>query len=149
MFIIVLTKCHCQFNILHRQSLASFWFMNATTEVVIKHKNLSKVQTSLSYFTYIKYNLTRLSVNSYHRNRSTLLCQKIIYIYTQHNVFISKMQALCGTQNTKGVFGIRKSTQDRQHNDQKIKDNRTNNDLQNIAQKTNGRATKPQLTTGK
>jgi len=55
---------------------------------------------------------------------------------------------LCGAQNTKGVFGIRKLKQDRQHNDQKIKDNRTNNDLQNITQKTKGRPTKTLLTTG-
>jgi hypothetical protein len=31
-----------------------------------------------------------------------------------------------------GVIRIRKSMKDRQHNDQKKKDKRTNNDLQNI-----------------
>jgi hypothetical protein len=37
-------------------------------------------------------------------------------------------------EDTKGVIGIRKS-KDRQHNDQKKKDKRTNNDLQNIHMK--------------
>ena len=41
---------------------------------------------------------------------------------------------------TKGVISIRKSRKDRQHNDQKKKDKRTNNDLQNNIQKTRDRA---------
>ena len=44
-------------------------------------------------------------------------------------------------EDTKGVIRIRKSKKDRQHNGQKKKDKRTNNDLQNIAQKINDRAT--------
>ena len=44
-------------------------------------------------------------------------------------------------EDTKGVIRIRKSKKDRQHNGQKKKDKRTNNDLQNIAQKINNRAT--------
>ena len=39
-------------------------------------------------------------------------------------------------EDTKGVIRIRKSKKDKQHNDQKKKDKRTNNDLQNITQKT-------------
>jgi hypothetical protein len=35
-------------------------------------------------------------------------------------------------EDTKGVFGNRKSKTDRQHNAQKKKDKRTNNDLQSI-----------------
>jgi len=35
-------------------------------------------------------------------------------------------------EDIKGVIRIRKSKKDRQHNDQKKKDKRTNNDLQNI-----------------
>jgi hypothetical protein len=35
-------------------------------------------------------------------------------------------------EDTKGVIRIRKSKKNRQHNGQKIKDKRTNNDLQNI-----------------
>ena len=49
--------------------------------------------------------------------------------------------------DTKGVFRIRKS-EDRQHNDQKKNDKRTNNDLQNIAQKTTDRVTRIPLKTG-
>ena len=44
-------------------------------------------------------------------------------------------------EDIKGVIRIRKSKKDRQHNCQKKKDKRTNNDLQNIAQKINDRAT--------
>jgi hypothetical protein len=44
-------------------------------------------------------------------------------------------------EDTKGLIRIRKSKKDRQHNGQKKKDKRTNNDLQNIAQKINDRAT--------
>ena len=36
-------------------------------------------------------------------------------------------------EDTKGVIISRKSKKDRQHNDQKKKDKRTNNDLQNIS----------------
>ena len=35
-------------------------------------------------------------------------------------------------KDTKGVIRIRKLKKDRQHNDQKKKDKRTNNDLENI-----------------
>ena len=42
-------------------------------------------------------------------------------------------------EDTKGVVRIRKS--DRRHNGQKKRNKRTNNDLQNITQKTNGRVT--------
>ena len=43
--------------------------------------------------------------------------------------------------DTKGVFISRKSTKYRQHNDQKKKDKRTNNDLQNYTETTNDSAT--------
>ena len=35
-------------------------------------------------------------------------------------------------EDTKGVIRIRKSKKDRQHNEQKKRDKKTNNDLQNI-----------------
>ena len=38
-------------------------------------------------------------------------------------------------EDTNGVIRIHKSTNDRQHNDQKKKDKRINNDQQNITQK--------------
>jgi hypothetical protein len=44
-------------------------------------------------------------------------------------------------EDAKGVIIICKSKKDRQHNGQKIKDIRTNNDLQNITQKTKDQAT--------
>ena len=44
-------------------------------------------------------------------------------------------------EDTKGIIRIHKS-KDRQHNGQKKKDKRTNNDLQNTTQKTKDRATK-------
>ena len=50
-------------------------------------------------------------------------------------------------EDTKVVFRIRKS-QDRQYNDRKKKDKGTNNDLQNIGQKTTDRATPTPLKTG-
>ena len=42
-------------------------------------------------------------------------------------------------EDTKEVIRIRKSKKDRQHNGQKKKDKRTNNDLQNITHKTKDR----------
>jgi len=39
-------------------------------------------------------------------------------------------------EDTKGAIRIRKSKKDRQHNSQKKKDKRTNNNLHNTAQKT-------------
>ena len=50
-------------------------------------------------------------------------------------------------KDTKGVIRICKS-KDRQHNGQKKKDKRTNNDLQNNTQKTTDRATRTPLKTG-
>ena len=45
------------------------------------------------------------------------------------------------------IIRFRKSKKNRQHNDQKKKEKRTNNDLQNITQKTKDRATRtPQIT---
>jgi hypothetical protein len=51
-------------------------------------------------------------------------------------------------EDAKGVIRICKSKKDRQHNGQKIKDIRTNNDLQNITQKTKDRATWTSLKPG-
>jgi hypothetical protein len=48
----------------------------------------------------------------------------------------------------KGVTSIRKSKTNRQHNGQKTKDKRTNNDLQNITHKTKDRVTWTLLKTG-
>ena len=48
-------------------------------------------------------------------------------------------------EDTKRVFRIRKSKKNRQHNGQKKKDKRTNNNLQNITQKTKDRATRTPL----
>ena len=44
-------------------------------------------------------------------------------------------------EDTKGVMRIRKSKIDRQHNDKKKQEKRTNNDLQNTTYKTKDRAT--------
>jgi hypothetical protein len=51
-------------------------------------------------------------------------------------------------EDTKGVIRIRKSKKDRQHNGQKKKDKRTNNDLQNTTHKPKDRATRTPLKTG-
>ena len=50
-------------------------------------------------------------------------------------------------EDTKGVIRSRKSKKDRQHNGQTKK--RTNNDLQNIIQKTKDQAIRTPLTTGR
>jgi CRISPR/Cas system-associated protein Cas5 (RAMP superfamily) len=47
--------------------------------------------------------------------------------------------------DTKEVIRIRKSKKDRQHNGQKKKDKKTNNDIQNIAQKTKDQVTRTTL----
>ena len=44
-------------------------------------------------------------------------------------------------EDTKGVIRIRNQKKDRKHNGQKKKDKRTNNNLQNITQKTKYRVT--------
>jgi hypothetical protein len=55
-------------------------------------------------------------------------------------------------EDTKGVIRSRILKKDGQHNGQKKKDKKTNNDLQNIIQKTNGRVTlthwKPRVNSG-
>ena len=51
-------------------------------------------------------------------------------------------------EDTKGVMRIRKLKQDRQQNGQKKIDKRTNNNLQNIAQKTKDRVTRTLLKPG-
>ena len=48
-------------------------------------------------------------------------------------------------KDTKWVMRSRKSNKNRQHNGQKNKDKRRNNDLQNITQKTKDRATRKPL----
>jgi hypothetical protein len=47
--------------------------------------------------------------------------------------------------DTKGVIIFRKSKKVRQHNGQKKKDKKTNNDLQNITHKTKDRVTRSML----
>ena len=51
-------------------------------------------------------------------------------------------------EDIKGVIRIRKSKKDRQHNGQKKKYKRTNNDLQNNTHKTKDRVTRIPLKTG-
>ena len=51
-------------------------------------------------------------------------------------------------EDTKGVIGIRKSKEDRQHNGQNKKHKWTNNDLQNTTQKTKDRVTQTSLKSG-
>ena len=51
-------------------------------------------------------------------------------------------------EDTKGVLSIRKSKKDTQHNGQKKKYKRTNNDLQNIHIKTKDRVTRTPLKIG-
>ena len=51
-------------------------------------------------------------------------------------------------EDTKGVIRVRKSKKDGQHNRQKKKDKRTNNDIQNITHKTKDRVTWTPLKTG-
>ena len=51
-------------------------------------------------------------------------------------------------EDSKGIIRIRKSKNDRQHNGQKKKDKRTNNDLQIISHKTKDRVTRTPLKTG-
>jgi hypothetical protein len=48
-------------------------------------------------------------------------------------------------EDTKGVIRILKSMKNRQHNGQKKKHKRTNNDLQNITHKTKDRVTRTSL----
>jgi len=48
-------------------------------------------------------------------------------------------------EDTKVVIRICKSKKDGQHNDQKKRDKRTNNDLQNTTQKTKDRVTRTPL----
>jgi uncharacterized protein (UPF0333 family) len=50
-------------------------------------------------------------------------------------------------EDTKGVIKISKLKKDRQHNGQKKKDKRTNNNLQNITHKTKYRVTRTPLKT--
>ena len=51
-------------------------------------------------------------------------------------------------EDTKGIIRIRKSKKDRQHNGKKKKDERTNNNLQNITHKTKDRVIRTPLKTG-
>jgi hypothetical protein len=58
---------------------------------------------------------------------------------------VEQAQTTQWTKDTKGVMRSRKSNKNRQHNGQKNKDKRRNNDLQNIAQKTKDRTTRKPL----
>jgi mannose-6-phosphate isomerase-like protein (cupin superfamily) len=51
-------------------------------------------------------------------------------------------------EDTKGTIRNRISKKNRQHNGQKKKDKRTNNDIQNTSQKTKDRTTRIPLKTG-
>jgi hypothetical protein len=64
----------------------------------------------------------------------------------QHNGKTKKGQE--EFEDTKEVIRFRKSKKNRQHNDQKKTEKRTNNDLQNITQKTKDRVTRTPLKPG-
>ena len=63
-----------------------------------------------------------------------MILRIVLSIITSYNIMLEKFE------NTKGVITIN-LRRDRQHNYQKKKDKRTNNDQQNITQKTIDRAT--------
>ena len=58
------------------------------------------------------------------------ICYTILKLNVRNLVIIEEFE------DNKGVIRIRISKNDRQHNGQKKKDKRTNNDLQNTTQKT-------------
>ena len=63
-----------------------------------------------------------------------MILRIVLSIITSYNIMLEKFE------NTKGVITIN-LRRDKQHNYQKKKDKRTNNDQQNITQKTIDRAT--------
>jgi hypothetical protein len=66
-------------------------------------------------------------------------------LYDLIDIFIAGIQE--EFEDTKEVVRIRKSKKDIQHNGQRQKDKRTNNDPQNITHKTKGRVTRTPLKT--
>ena len=102
------------------------------------------------------HSLTRFMVSNYPIDIFKLFLSMIftissairlnIYRYQQYNHKYNKK--IKEFEDTKGVIKIRKSKKDRQHNSQKKKDKRTNNDLQNITHKTKDRVTRTALKTG-
>ena len=61
-------------------------------------------------------------------------CTRYTNIYLPNQIWESSKKQLKEFEDTKGVIRIRISKKNRQHNGQKKKYKRTNNDLQNITQ---------------
>jgi len=68
----------------------------------------------------------------------------VVYLDNKHIEIINNLQEF---EDTKGVIRTRNSKKDRLCNGQKKIDKRTNNDLQNITQKTKDRVTRTPLKT--
>ena len=68
-----------------------------------------------------------------------------MYTGQEYSVFIGRFLVQEECDDTKGVIRIRKSKKNRQHNGQKKKDKKTNNDIQNIHIKLKDRVTRTPL----
>jgi len=85
----------------------------------------------------IQYSSTNINVNQNNTTRTQTI--------NKHNQ-VGRLEE--EFEDIKVVIKIRKSKKDRQHNDQKKNDERTNNNLQNITHKTKDRVTRTPLKTG-
>jgi hypothetical protein len=70
------------------------------------------------------------------------------HVRIRKNIYLDQKLYEEEFEDSKGIIRIRKSKNNRQHNGQKKKDKRTNNDLQNISYKTKDRVTRIPLKTG-
>ena len=77
------------------------------------------VNTSLRKLETIRIECNYTTINSY-------VSENVSYYMLMRTFYHAEFE------DTKGVFRIRISTKNRQHNDKNEKDKRTNNDLQNI-----------------
>ena len=125
-------------------------------DVIYSLHDIAEVEKMLILALNSNCSLTRFMVSNYPIDIFKLFLSRIftilsairlnIYRYQQYNHKYNKK--IKEFEDTKGVIKIRKSKKDRQHNGQKKKDKRTNNDLQNITHKTKDRVTRTPLKTG-
>jgi len=93
-----------------------------------RHTIISTLQFHLQLTDFLKY-------MEYGYICKTVGTKQITNYKTLFILFQIKHDVIEESEDTKGVIRIRKSKKDRQHNDQKKKNKRTNNDLHNTTQK--------------
>jgi hypothetical protein len=118
-----------------------------TTRGFLRESGYLKLIIFFFFFLTLSNPDSQLQITMYCKERTLNRC--VMWLRTHLISAVSETWSYWqDVEDTKGVITIGKSKKNRKHNDQKKRDKKTNNDQQNITQKTKDRVTRNPVKTG-